>query len=100
MREAFDWRLNAPPGLTPQGIRFNDELAGPNGVAIELLPAPHHTNADLVAARNWLRNQRDVVRWSAHHDHEWSWAAWYAGRGLDPAEVLRELSPTTTRAIP
>jgi len=47
--------------VTPNGIVFRDELAGPAGSDFFLMPSEEHTKEDIKKAKRWLRNQRDVV---------------------------------------
>lgn len=47
--------------VSPEGIIFNWELAGPHGADYFIFPADHHTKEDVENTKNWLRNNHDVV---------------------------------------
>lgn len=48
--------------LTRNGkMAFQWELAGPSGARFQLLPEPHHTQADVRYAQYQLKHNRDVV---------------------------------------
>lgn len=46
---------------TPRAVYFDWWLAGPNGAGFMLFREPHHTAADIDAARRYLLAERDVV---------------------------------------
>lgn len=48
--------------VSDQGIIYDEELAGPNGMDFILFPATWHTREDIEKTKNWLRDTRDVVR--------------------------------------
>jgi hypothetical protein len=87
-----------PPGLTPQGIRFNDELVSADGIRVTLLFEPHNTSEQIQAARSWCRNQFDVVgrvELRTLSAVEWEWEGWYRRHGLDPAAYIASASGCT-----
>jgi len=47
--------------VSPEGIVFHEELAGPEGMGFVLFPATHHTPEDIQATKDWLVTSRDVV---------------------------------------
>lgn len=46
---------------TEQGIIYDEELAGPDGMNFWLYPAEHHTDKDIEDSKNFLRSTRDAV---------------------------------------
>lgn len=47
--------------VTPNGVVFHWELAGPDGASFCLIREAHTTEADLDRAESYLRGARDVV---------------------------------------
>ena len=47
--------------VTPQGIIYDEELAGPHGMDFILFPAKFHTEVDIHSAKEWFRICFDVV---------------------------------------
>lgn len=45
-----------------RGVFWDEELAGPDGISVLLLPFPNATEEDVKAVGRLLRNTRDVVR--------------------------------------
>jgi len=46
---------------TANGILYEWELAGPQGASFLLFPGSEHTPEDIKKAKQWLRNNKDVV---------------------------------------
>lgn len=81
MRRKLDEILNAPSrytravvdrlrkfgDVTPNGVVFDWELAGPGGASFILVREPHHTDADIDEAKRYLKSERDVVRLSVEN---------------------------------
>lgn len=48
--------------VTPQGIRYDWWLTGPDGARFELFPVRGvHTDQQVAQSKSWLRNEQDVV---------------------------------------
>jgi hypothetical protein len=87
MRGPFEVSGVVPPGLTPNGVRYDDDLVSANGVGITMIPSPHHTAEDVAEASDWVRKNRDVVWVRVNPEAHWGWGAWYA-RSADWSEFL------------
>lgn len=47
--------------VTPNGIAFDWWLVNSQGAGFALFRAPQHTDADIAAAKSYLRRERDVL---------------------------------------
>jgi hypothetical protein len=47
--------------VTPNGVVYHWELAGPDGASFMLFMEPHHTHDIIKEAKNYLYRQQDVV---------------------------------------
>lgn len=47
--------------VTPNAVAFDWWLVNINGAGFALVREPHHTDADIDAAKAYLRRERDVV---------------------------------------
>jgi hypothetical protein len=52
---------NVIESAAPGGVCFDDWLVNINGAGFALYREPHHTDAQIDAAKRWLRSNRDVV---------------------------------------
>jgi|DEB0MinimDraft_3_1074331.scaffolds.fasta_scaffold25368_4 hypothetical protein len=52
---------------TENPVAFKPRLAGPDGAWFTLFRQPHHSDADLKAAKAFLRATDDVVGFSVHN---------------------------------
>ena len=55
--------------LSRNGILFHEELAGPNGMSFTLYPMPNQPHSEVMAAKEQLRHERDVVHISICRIH-------------------------------
>ena len=53
-----------PDQVTPNGVQYTEELAGPEGMSFMLIQMPDTTKEQLRQAKSFLRGSRDVVRMS------------------------------------
>lgn len=53
--------------VSPEGIIYHWELAGPHGADYILFPADHHTKEDIQETKDWMRNSFDVIHLSVGH---------------------------------
>ena len=53
-----------PDQVTPSGVQYHEELAGPEGMSFMLFDFPDTTKEQLQQAKAFLRSSRDVVRMS------------------------------------
>jgi len=51
-----------PDQVTPSGVQYTEELAGPEGMSFMLIQMPDTTKDQLKQAKAHLRASRDVVR--------------------------------------
>lgn len=51
-----------PDQVTPSGVQYAEELAGPGGMSFMLIKMPDTTKEQLRQAKAHLRSSRDVVR--------------------------------------
>jgi hypothetical protein len=56
---------------TKTPVMFNEELAGPDGMSFMLIQGPGMTDEHILAAMQWLRRRRDVVRFHVLRIDEW-----------------------------
>jgi len=47
---------------TPNGIKYNWYLTGPQGARYELHPEKHHTKEDINIAKSYLNIEHDAVK--------------------------------------
>lgn len=45
--------------VSPEGIVYNTELAGPQGADYFIFPAPHHTEQDINDTKEWIHTSFD-----------------------------------------
>lgn len=67
----FKWFLDVVWDSTPNGVPFTEDTHGPHGAAFVVYPLPYHTEEDIKKAKQWLRNQKDVVSLKIASDYEW-----------------------------
>lgn len=59
-------------GTDPSGkVMYNEELANSRGIAVVFFVPPGTTNKEAVAAKAWLRSQRDVVHSETKKIKQW-----------------------------
>jgi hypothetical protein len=56
-----DWIPENTTGPEENDCFYRSDITGPDGAHFELLREEHHTSADIKAARNYLKQNFDVV---------------------------------------